>query len=76
MTALPVCRVCGVQFHEGEEADASDWTVLDLEHLSSRMVTRYQHVTCPDPTPWRCELHGVTTTGDCPRCDDDMEALS
>lgn len=24
---------------------------------------------------WTCDLHRITTTGDCPKCDDDMLAL-
>lgn len=25
---------------------------------------------------WRCDMHGVTTTGDCPRCDDELIAMT
>ena len=25
-------------------------------------------------TAWTCDAHGVTTTGDCPRCDDEQVA--
>jgi hypothetical protein len=28
------------------------------------------------PEAWRCEAHGVVTTGDCPRCDDELIALT
>lgn len=28
------------------------------------------------PDAWRCELHRVWTTGDCPDCDDELIALA
>lgn len=27
-------------------------------------------------TPWRCDLHGLVTTGDCQGCDDELIALA
>jgi hypothetical protein len=27
-------------------------------------------------TTWRCEAHGTTNVGDCPRCDDELIALA
>ncbi len=35
-------------------------------HLSSEQTA---------PTPWVCAAHNVTTTGDCPKCDDELIAL-
>lgn len=29
-----------------------------------------------DIAAWRCGMHGVPTTGDCPRCDDELIALT
>lgn len=28
------------------------------------------------PNEWRCTLHNLNTTGDCPRCDDELIALT
>lgn len=48
---------------------AYDWPE-QLEHDLRAMVAEQP------PSAWRCCLHGVVTTSDCPRCDDELIALT
>jgi predicted RNA-binding Zn-ribbon protein involved in translation (DUF1610 family) len=39
--------------------------------ISAHMPFCREHMAAK---PWTCEMHGAVTTGDCPKCDDEMIA--